>query len=255
MRPHGFLTLLVCTGVAACATPAQVRRLETQMQIQQAQQARVDSVRAADLARLSTQLRGVLDSMTVMNRAFSDALAQLARNNEADLTQVQNQLTALLAANRTAALSYQTLRSELQNQAVTGTVAPTDSSRSGEGPEALWTAAQNQESIGNLETARGTYTQIITQYPTSDRVSDALFGVGRIFATKNQADSARTYFKQVFTKYPKAVHAPSAMYQLAVLEERLGNNDVAQQYYKRVVAEYKDSNEASIAAGKIRPPA
>ena len=51
-------TLLgLIAGVAACATPGQVRRVETQVLVGQREQQRADSARGAELARLRTTWR------------------------------------------------------------------------------------------------------------------------------------------------------------------------------------------------------
>ncbi len=59
----GRLALLALTGVAACATPAQVQRVETRVAVVEREQARGDSARAADLARITASQQQLMDSL------------------------------------------------------------------------------------------------------------------------------------------------------------------------------------------------
>ena len=100
MRATGAAVCLL-VGVAACATPGQVRRVETQVAILDRDHARADSARAAELARIQAMQRRSMDSINVLVGQLNESIQRLSRetNNNFDNLRQQLYQVANLASN------------------------------------------------------------------------------------------------------------------------------------------------------------
>ena len=255
MRGRLATPLLLLLG-AACATPGQVRRVETQVAVLERAQARTDSARAIELSRiLAMQQRG-MDSLLALARA----LERNGRDNQAEFTEVRRSLLALQE------LSGQSQRrlSELRNQLeVRGAeppvvVAPGDTTRVGvatvtnaPSAEAMYQAARGQNQQGAVMSARLGFRRLLELYPASPLAPDATYGLADTFDPA-VPDSARVYYSAVVAKYPTSSRAPTALFKLGKLAERRQDRTAARAYYQQAVDRYPQSDEAKLARDALR---
>src|SRR6185295_8024470 len=86
VKRFGPIAVIAC--LAGCASPGQVRRVETQVAVLRAATARQDSARAAELARIIRLQQTVLDSLNQTRVALRTLDAKIGL----DLTEVQRRL-------------------------------------------------------------------------------------------------------------------------------------------------------------------
>src|SRR6185437_8789836 len=91
MRATGAAVCLLA-GIAACATPGQVRRVETQVAILDRDHARADSARAAELARVQGTLRRGMDSIYLLVSQLNDGIQRVSREDAANFENLQQRL-------------------------------------------------------------------------------------------------------------------------------------------------------------------
>lgn len=251
----GVATSLTLLLAAACATPGQVRRVETQVAVLERSQARADSARAAELTRIiALQQRGI-DSLGSLSRV----LERSARDNQSEFTEVRRSLLALQE------LSGQSQRrlSELRNQLeVRGAELPAgvkpagDSTRpptviNAPSADAIYMAARAQNQQGAVASARIGFRRLLELYPTSPLAPDATYGLADTFDPV-VPDSARVYYGTVVSKYPTSSRAPTALFKLGKLAERRQDRTAARAYYQQVVDRYSQSDEAKLARDALR---
>jgi len=53
----------------------------------------------------------------------------------------------------------------------------------------------------DLEQARQSFNQLLTQYPTNSKVPDALYKLGRVHFMKGNRDKSREYLDRVINEY------------------------------------------------------
>ena len=85
---------LCLLGAAACATPGQVRRVETQVAVMQRNQERADSARAAELARIIAMQTRAMDSLVALTRTL-DRVDRGSREQTAELLEARKQILAI----------------------------------------------------------------------------------------------------------------------------------------------------------------
>lgn len=237
-------------GVAACATPGQVRRVETQVLVGQREQARADSARGAELRLLLAQQQRLMDSLLSLTRALDERLAQVDRNAQSSTDDLRREISVLAQSMNVSAQKLAQIRTDIESRQ-----APTaagDTAGAGASDDQINSAAYRELLAGRTQTARDAYHDLLTRFPNSPYAATALVRIGSTFEAA-QPDSARGYYLQVL-KLPKSSATPTALLKLGALEERRGNSDAARQYYQQIIKDFPDSVEYTAALQKIRKP-
>jgi tol-pal system protein YbgF len=256
VRIPGTTPLLLLLLASGCATPGQVRRVETQVAALERSQARADSARAAELTTIIAMQQRGMDSLAALARV----LARNGRDNQAEFTEVRR---SLLTLQELAGQSQRRL-SELRNQLEVRGADPTVVSAPGDttpraattappaaSAEAMYQAARAQSQQGSVMSARLGFRRLLDLYPTSPLAPDATYGLADTFDPA-QPDSASVYYSAVVAKYSKSSRAPMALFKLGKLAERRQDRAGARSYYQAVVDRYPQSDEAKLARDALR---
>ena len=255
------LACLALLGAAvACATPAQVRQVETQVGVLRADSRRADSATAAQLREVIAMQKAMMDSLASTRRA----LAQVKGDVSNDLYSIQQQLLQLQeltgqSQRRLSELRGQLdTRSEQLNAAPAPSPAPAGTPDSARGPSAPSASAQQMfdASVGQLRrgsagTARAGLRELLQQHPTSELVPDALYYIGQSFSSENP-DSAAFYYGRVVQEHGSSPRAAAALYSLGLLAERRGDKAGARAAYDQLIKNHSKSDEAALARDRLK---
>jgi tol-pal system protein YbgF len=262
VRRFGPIAVVAC--LAGCASPGQVRRVETQVAVLRAETARQDSARAAELARIIRLQQSVLDSLNQTRVALRTLDAKVGN----DLTEVQRRLveTQELVGQSQRRLSE--LRTDLANRAdqQQAAAAATPPVRTDSGavattpvsppPAAAVSADQMYQNAlqlfrrNSVVTARGTWLEFLGTYPTHPLVPDAIYYIGETFES-TAPDSALVRYQEVLTRFPQSPRAPTALYKIGLIAERRKDVATAKATYQRVLQEYPRSEVAELARDRL----
>lgn len=256
MRARVAMPLLLLG--AACATPGQVRRVETQVAVLERSQARADSARAAELTRIIGMQQQGMDSLTALGRA----LELSGRESMSEFTEVRRSLLALQELSGQSQRRLSELRNQLEvreSQLVAPSATPGDSAAvsgttatvTNASADALYQAARAQSQQGAMAAARLGYRRLLDLYPTSSLAPDATFGMADSFDPA-VPDSARVYYSEVISKFATSSRAPTALFKLAKLAERRNDRAAVKAYYGQVIDRYPQSDEARLARDAMR---
>lgn len=258
------LPFVVTLGlVSGCALKGDVRKVELQVAALQAERARADAERTAQIDSLHQLTLAVQQALTAQ-QAY---LVQLRGDMKTDLLAVQQQL---LTVSELTGLSQQRLtelRTKIEEQA-RQPVPPLDTTHAGgggapgppvgpsgnpggPGPDQMFDLSLQQFRRGSLKTARLGFREFLRFFPTHERAPDALFYVGETFAGES-ADSSAAVYQQVVKTFPTSSRAPAALYKLGLLAEQRGDKATARTYYRRVATTYPRSDEANLARDKLQ---
>ena len=249
------LALASLAGLAACASPSDVRRVQNEVALLRAESARQDSVRATRLSEIIRLQQRIMDSLGL-------AMGSLKGDTQQDLYNIQQQLVQLQELTGQSQQRLSELRTQLEARAAqqsdattpSGAPAPGDTAQPSGGSasaDAMYEASLAQLRRGSTTTARLGLREMLKTYPNSPRASDALYFIGQSFSADNP-DSAGVYYSQVVDQYPTSARAPSALYNLGLLAERRKDTAKAKDAYQRVVQKYPQSDEAALARDRLK---
>jgi len=104
-----------------------------------------------------------------------------------------------------------------------------------------------------LEAALKTYRQLIDQYPTSDKIDDAAFYIGEIYAsdTYKEYTLALNFYQRCLKWNPNTEH-PVPFRMAVVYDYRLRDRDKALALYRQVVQSSGNRSNVRFAQERIR---
>ncbi len=230
---YRYLTLGFLAA-AACATPGQVRQVETQVAVMAREQERRDSAHVAELRAIQGEQRKAMESITSLVGAVSMATGR----SSADFEDLRREVLALRELNQQNEQRLQGYIAtvEARQDALELSTLP-DSITAGrvESPVQLLALGNVQLNQGAFATARMAFQQLLETHPLSPQVPDAKYGIAESYQTTNP-DSAVAYYREVADSHPSSLKAATAMYKLGVRAERANDLAGAKQWYQRIVA-------------------
>lgn len=264
IRRAWLAPVVILTTGACFATRNDVRVLQSDLQAsRQEMQAGLAESAARDAANkraLDSTLAGIARSLSMVTdtvRSMHATTMRLRGDVREDLVAIRQQLIVVEERVGASARRIQELRAELEADATDRPVAPKDSTKppvadaapAGPGPAQLYQMAQDQLRRGSWGSARGAFNEILTQFPSSDLVPDALFGIGQAYENEGNGASADSVYALVVQRHPKSDRAPTALYKRATALRVTGQTAAAQVLYKQIVDTYPRSDAAVLAEG------
>lgn len=244
--------ILVGLGVAGCATPGQVRQVETQVAMMAREQERRDSVHAAELRALMAEQRRTVDSIS----ALAMAVAMSTGRTSSDFEEMRREVLAtreMINQNETMWRNFMAAVEARQNALELSTLPDSVTGTVTESAVQLLALGNSHLNQGAFETARAAFQQLLEQHPRSPQVPDALYGIAESYQT-TRPDSAMTYYREVANNHPSSLKAATAMYKLGVRAERANDLAGAKQWYQRIVGSqaYAGTPEYTLAREALR---
>jgi tol-pal system protein YbgF len=235
----------------------------------------VQAARAATLAgdsalhqKLDSELARVAGTLAIMSDTLESAhltTMRLRADVREDLQIIRQQLIQIIALSGESQRRVAELRAQLEEDAVeraspvTGgdSAARGDSatraSPAGPGPAQLLEMAKQQFLRGSNATARGAFTALLTQFPTSDLAPEALYGVAETHLADGNGVAADSVYNLVVERFPNSPRAPTALYKRANQMRMTGRTAEAQVLYKQIIDRYPKTDAALLAEGFLTP--
>jgi TolA-binding protein len=181
--------IVLLAGVAACATPGQVRRVETQVAVLDRDHARADSAHAAELERIRTAQRETMDSINQLVSRLNDNIQRVSREDAGNFENLTQQLYRIANLTSTTQSRVASLGTKLETglaSAPPAAAAPGDTTHPGGGvmippPDVLLSQGASGIEQSAFGSARIALKTLLDTYPSSPQVPDALFMMGRSY--------------------------------------------------------------------------
>lgn len=255
---------VVLTAGACFATRGDVRILQgdiARLQLAAAQAAAADTARAVQLRRIIQSLTNVADSLRVAQTTLQRFQGDVAMS----MRTVQEQLLTVQELTGQSRKQVESLRAQLEARAAEqaqatapptvppGTAPPAAAPGApAPGPYQLMDLGRQQLAKGATSAARAAFSDLITQYPTSDLAPEAQYWIAEAYASAGNAVEADSVFALVAEKYPTSERAPVALYKRAVALKVAGQTRPARTLLQQVIDKYPKSEAATLAAALLR---
>jgi TolA-binding protein len=102
-------------------------------------------------------------------------------------------------------------------------------------------------SLGLMNNSKGkidVLTSLMSKYPSSSYVPNALFERGRAYLVLEDFKKGEADFNKIISDYQSSAFVPRSIVQLGLLYYNLGDNEKAIAQYKQVIEKYKSTPEA-----------
>ncbi|MES2522214.1 MAG: tetratricopeptide repeat protein [Gemmatimonadota bacterium] len=271
-RAARLVPLTALFAVGGCfATRSDVRVVQTDVASLRLEMVRNDAQIRADLQAATALISAASDSVRALNartvsvqgdvrgesRAIKEQLLQIQsllgqsdqtlRRLRADLEARNNQ-----APVSPPAMSVPPVGAPAGSVPPAGAPTPPAADTTGPGPSTLYTNGRDQLARGSNGTARMMFQELLLKYPTSDLAPEAQISIADSYLKEKNYPAAESAYAAVVTSYPTHPKAATALFKRGTVFEQQNNLPEARKFWSEVIARYPRSNEAELAAERLK---
>lgn len=246
--------------VGACffATKQDIDRLQADIVGTRVSSSAADSVQRAQLIELSRSVRTLNDSIA----ALSKRVAAMRTASESEMTAMRENISQLQDLSGQSEQRMRDVRAALEEKRQQQEAPPPpgtpDSAGSaaapatGPGPLQLLQAGRDQLLKGGNAAARSAFNELITKYPKSEYVPEAMFYTAQAYAAERNLTAADAEYSSLIAKYPSSPRVPTAMYKRALQLQASKKNAEAKKLYQDIIKRFPRSDEAALADERLQ---
>lgn len=254
IKPAPLLLAVLALSANACffATKQDIDRLQADIVGTRVSSSAADSVQRAQLIEVSRSVRTLNDSISALSRR----MAAMRTASESDMTAMRENISQLQDLSGQSEQRLRDMRAAMeekrQQQAAAATPDSSGAPATGPGPLQLLQAGRDQLLKGGNASARSAFNELITKYPTSEYVPEAMFYTAQAYAAERNLTAADAEYTSLIAKYPSSPRVPTAMYKRALQMQASKRNSEARKLYQDIIKRYPRSDEAALADERLQ---
>jgi len=252
-----FFLGLVVLAANGCffATKQDIDRLQQDIVGTRVSSGAADSVQRAQLIELSRSVRTLNDSIS----ALSKRIAAMRTASESDMTAMKENISQLQDLSGQSEQRMRDVRAALEEKRQQQEASPATPDSAGSGAPAtgpgalqLLQAGRDQLLKGGNASARSAFHELITNYPKSEYVPEAMFYTAQAYAAERNLTAADAEYSSLIAKYPTSPRVPTAMYKRALQLQASKKNAEAKKLYQDIIKRFPRSDEAALADERLQ---
>ena len=265
--------VLVCLmGVWGCATQSDVNTIDNRLSEMELRDAQLRKQREAlktdiegrnqELRKQSAGLRAILEEMNEDIRILSGRIEEMEysmKQQQRKAGEVEKQREEKLdrLAERTDQNSEKILQMEKylnleSTKKPVAAVTPGVATKKSPSQDEIYRSAKRAFDQGDSEAARKGFQDFIKRYPDSKNADNAQFWIGEIYYREKWYEKAILEYQNVIEKYPQGNKVPAALLKQGLAFSSIGDQANAKLILEELVRKFPKTNEAKIAAEKIK---
>jgi len=245
----------VLLGGCFFATKQDFEKLQQDIVVSRASSNAADSVQRAQLIDVSRSVRTLSDSIN----ALSKRVSAMRTASESEMTAMKEDISQLQDLSGQSEQRLRDVRAQLeekrQQEPAPAPETPTGSSTApatGPGPLQLLQAGRDQLLKGGNASARSAFSELITKYPTSEYVPEAMFFTAQAYAAERNLDAADAQYLALISRFPSSPRVPTAMYKRALHLQSLKKTTEAKRIFQDIIKRFPRSDEAALADERLQ---
>jgi tol-pal system protein YbgF len=246
--------LPVLLGGCFFATKQDFEKLQQDIVVSRAGSNAADSVQRAQLIDVSRSVRTLSDSINALSRRMS----AMRTASESEMTAMKEDISQLQDLSGQSEQRLRDVRAQLEEKKQQEAPPPGDSAASGAapaggpGPLQLLQAGRDQLLKGGNAAARGAFSELITKYPNSEYVPEAMFYSAQAYAAERNPDAADAQYLALIGRFPNSPRVPTAMYKRALHLQSQKKTTEAKRIFQDIIKRYPRSDEAALADERLQ---
>jgi tol-pal system protein YbgF len=248
---------LIPLALAGCffATKQDFEKLQQDIVVSRATSNAADSVQRAQLVDVSRSMRTLSDSISALSRRVS----AMRTASESDMAAMKEDISQLQDLSGQSEQRMRDVRAALEEKRQQEQASTPDTSAgaggapaSGPGPLQLLQAGRDQLLKGGNVAARSAFSQLISQYPTSEYVPEAMFYSAQAYAAEQNPNAADAQYLALISRFPKSPRVPTAMYKRALHLQSQKKTAEAKKIFQDIIKRFPRSDEAALADERLQ---
>lgn len=248
-------SLLLAASGCFFATKQDFDKLQQDIMVSRAGSNAADSVQRAQLVDVSRSMRTLSDSINSMSRRLS----AMRTASESDMTAMRQDISALQDMSGQSEQRLRDVRASLEEKRQQDPAPPADitadpgaAGATGPGPLQLLQAGRDQLLKGGNVAARSAFSELISKYPTSEYVPEAMFYAAQAYAAEQNLNAADAQYLALISRFPKSPRVPTAMYKRALHLQSQKKTTEAKKLFQDIIKRFPRSDEAALADERLQ---
>jgi tol-pal system protein YbgF len=237
------------------ATKQDFDKLQQDIVVSRATSNAADSVQRAQLVDVSRSMRTLSDSITALSRRIS----AMRTASESDMTAMKEDIAQLQDLSGQSEQRMRDVRAALEEKRQQEPAPAPDTAAgsgatpsTGPGPLQLLQAGRDQLLKGGNAAARAAFSELISKYPTSEYVSEAMFYTAQAYTAERNLDAADAQYLGLISRFPKSPRVPTAMYKRALHLQSQKKTAEAKRLFQDIIKRFPRSDEAALADERLQ---
>ncbi len=247
---------LMPLALAGCffATKQDFEKLQRDIDVSRASSSAADSVQRAQLVDVSRSMRTLSDSISVLSRR----VAAMRTASESEMLAMKEDISQLQDLSGQSEQKMRDVRAALEEKRQQEPAPAADTSArsaapaSGPGPLQLLQAGRDQLLKGGNASARAAFSELISKYPTSEYVSEAMFYSAQAYAAERNPEAADAQYVALISRFPRSPRVPTAMYKRALYLQSQKKTTEAKRIFQDIIKRFPRSDEAALADERLQ---
>jgi tol-pal system protein YbgF len=242
-------------GACFFATKSDFDKLQQDMVVSRVSSNASDSVQRAYLVEVTRTVRTLNDSINALSRRVNT----MKTATESDLAAMKEDISQLQDLSGQSEQRLRDMRAAVEEKtAQAEPVAAPDSAvagvaaAGGPGPAQLLQAGRDQLLKGGNVAARAAFSELITKYPRSDLVPDAMFFMAQAYAAERNNEAADAQYAALISRFPTSPRVPTAMYKRALQMQASKKTAEAKRLFQDIIKRFPRSDEAALADERLQ---
>jgi len=253
--PLAVFVIPVLLGGCFFATKQDFDKLQQDIVVARAGSEASDSVQRAQLVDVGRSVRTLTDSIN----ALSKRVSAMRTASESEMNAMKQDISQLQDLSGQSEQRLRDVRAAIEekrqqepaptadNPAATGTAPST-----GPGPLQLLQAGRDQLLKGGNVAARSAFSELISKYPTSEYVPEAMFYTAQAYAAERNPDAADAQYLALISRFPSSPRVPTAMYKRALHLQSQKKTTEAKKLFQDIIKRFPRSDEAALADERLQ---
>ena len=254
--PFVFGFLFIATSGCFFATKQDFERLQQDIVVTRASSNATDSVQRAQLIEVSRSVRTLGDSINSLSRRVS----AMRTASESEMNAMRQDISQLQDLSGQSEQRMRDVRAALEekrqqeqapapdNPDPASTAAPS----TGPGPLQLLQSGRDQLLRGGNVAARSAFSELITKYPTSEYVPEAMFYTAQAYAAERNVNAADAQYVALISRFPNSPRIPTALYKRALHLQSQKKTAEAKRLFQDIIKRFPRSDEAALADERLQ---
>jgi tol-pal system protein YbgF len=229
-----------------------LQTMETRMQEMSSQSMRSNADLAAEVKSLQEQIEALHASLELTTRQLQNISQELAASRSRMGTGAV--LPPVVAADGEVDPATGSAEGGAGTgaAAAAGAAAGAASASSGSGPEELYRSAYEDYMRGNYDLASQGFRDYMQRWPDTELTDNALYWIGECYDAQGEPQQALDVFTQVLEDYPTSDKAAAAQLKKGLLYLKMDDQAQGVVHLQYVVYEYPGTREADLARERLR---
>jgi tol-pal system protein YbgF len=257
IKTHPFIlgSCLLASSGCFFATKQDFDKLQQDIIVSRAGSSAADSVQRAQLVDVTRSMRTLTDSINALSRRVS----AMRTASESEMTAMRQDISQLQDMSGQSEQRLRDVRAALEEKREQDPASAPDTSANpgagattGPGPLRLLQAGRDQLLNGGNVAARSAFSELISKYPTSEYVPEAMFYTAQAYAAERNLEAADAQYVGLISRFPKSPRIPTALYKRGLHLQSQKKTAEAKRIFQDIIKRFPRSDEAALADERLQ---